>query len=427
MHSHILCARPADAQALGAAVETFVRTLRPRRARLYDYYRGAQGVPKGERVSGRPDHRLCVPFPRYITEVQTGYFLGRSPTLHFPDEALESRFAALSRALDLPHRLYDAARDMSVCGAGYLLVWADRGGLHACRADPCDCFSLVSPAAGAPRTGAVRLYAGETRGETRGVLYTPERILPFLWDGARVRFGAGEENLLRAIPLLEFSNTCEGAGDFESVTGLVDAYNLLLSGALDDMQSVANAFLALYGMQGTTQGDIDRANRSRVLSLSADGRAEFVVKNLNHEALAQLEANLRRSILQLSMTPDLADERFAGNTSGVALQYKLWGIEQIRSAKERSFTVSLRELLGVLTQGERLFGGAGDFTAGEATFYKNLPQDEAARAATLLSLMPLLSRETILAQLPGVSDPAGELRRKEAEERAQRETKGDAT
>ena len=126
---------------------------------------------------------------------------------------------------------------------------------------------------------------------------------------------------------------------------------LLLSGALDDMQSVANAFLALYGMLGTTQGDIDEANRTRVLSLAEGGRAEFVVKDLNHEALGQLENNLRRSILQLSMTPDLSDDSFAGNTSGVALQYKLWGIEQVRSAKERSFTPSLRALLDALSGG----------------------------------------------------------------------------
>ena len=47
------------------------------------------------------------------------------------------------------------------------------------------------------------------------------------------------------------------------VTGLVDAYNVLLSGALDDMQSVANAFLALYGMQGTTQKDIEQVRAAK--------------------------------------------------------------------------------------------------------------------------------------------------------------------
>lgn len=413
MKQDIICAGVPDAEALGAAVGEFLRTVRPERQRLYDYYRGEQSVDKGETVRGRPDNRLRAPFPRYITEVHTGYFLGLPPTVACGGAA-GGRYAALSRELDLPHLYFDLGRDLSICGAGFALVWAERGGVKVCRCDPCGCFAIRSGDAGAPLLAAVRLFASGG-GETRGVLYTAERLLPFAWDGHGVTLGAAEENLLRAIPLLPFYNNCQGVGDFAMVTGLVDAYNVLLSGALDDMQSVANAFLALYGMQGTTQRDIEQANRSRILSLSEGGRAEFVVKNLNHEALGQLEVNLRRSILQLSMTPDLCDEHFAGNSSGVALQYKLWGIEQVRAAKERTFTDGLRALLAVLTAGERLLGRSVDLTGGEVTFYKNLPQDNAALAETLLSLSPLLSRQTILENLPWVADAQEELRRKVAE------------
>ena len=413
MKQDIICTGPPDAEALGAAVGEFLRTVRPERQRLYDYYRGEQSVDKGETVRGRPDNRLRAPFPRYITEVHTGYFLGLPPTVAYGGAA-GARYAALSRELDLPHLYFDLGRDLSICGAGFALVWAERGGVKVCRCDPCGCFAIRSGDAGAPLLAAVRLFASG-RGETRGVLYTAERLVPFVWDGTGVTLGAAEENLLHTIPLLPFYNNCQGVGDFEMVTGLVDAYNVLLSGALDDMQSVANAFLALYGMQGTTQKDIDNANRTRILSLSEGGRAEFVVKNLNHEALGQLETNLRRSILQLSMTPDLCDEHFAGNSSGVALQYKLWGIEQVRAAKERTFTDGLRALLAVLTEGERLLGRSVDLTGGEVTFYKNLPQDNAALAETLLSLSPLLSRQTILENLPWVADAQEELRRRAAE------------
>lgn len=413
MKQDIICTGPPDAETLGAAVGEFLRTVRPERQRLYDYYRGEQSVDKGETVRGRPDNRLRAPFPRYITEVHTGYFLGLPPTVAYGGAA-GARYAALSRELDLPHLYFDLGRDLSICGAGFALVWAERGGVKVCRCDPCGCFAIRSGDAGAPLLAAVRLFASG-RGETRGVLYTAERLVPFVWDGTGVTLGAAEENLLHTIPLLPFYNNCQGVGDFAMVTGLVDAYNVLLSGALDDMQSVANAFLALYGMQGTTQRDIEQANRSRILSLSEGGRAEFVVKNLNHEALGQLEVNLRRSILQLSMTPDLCDEHFAGNSSGVALQYKLWGIEQVRAAKERTFTDGLRALLAMLTEGERLLGRSVDLTGGEVTFYKNLPQDNAALAETLLSLSPLLSRQTILENLPWVADAQEELRRRAAE------------
>ena len=414
MKQDIIASTLPDAQALGTAVGEFLRTVRPERQRLYDYYRGEQPVNKGEAVRGRPNNLLRAPFPRYITEVHTGYFLGLPPTLSYGEGGAGTAYAAMSRELNLPHLYFDVGRDLSICGAGFVLVWAERGGVRACRCDPCDCFAIRSGDAGSPLLAAVRLFAGEGH-LTHGVLYTPELLVPFTWDGSGVTLDAAEKNLLGVIPLVPFYNNCQGCGDFEMVTGLVDAYNILLSGALDDMQSVANAFLALYGMQGTTQKDIDQANRTRILSLSEGGRAEFVVKNLNHEALGQLEVNLRRSILQLSMTPDLCDEHFAGNASGIALQYKLWGIEQVRSAKERTFTDGVKQLLAALSAGAGLLGHPVDLTAGELTFYKNLPQDNATLAETLLSLSPILSRQTVLENLPWVANVQEELRRKAAE------------
>ena len=414
MKQDFICAGPLTEDALSDATADFFRRLRPHRERLFDYYRGGQPVPKGEAVRGRPNNLLRVPFPRYITEVHTGYFLGLPPTLSLSRPEDGRAFADLSEAVHLDHLLFDIGRDMSICGAGFALVWLEQAGPRACRCDPLTCFAIRSGEAGAPLLGTVRLFQ-EQDGVTRGVLYKREAIRPFVWDGNQVCLEPPRENLLRTVSLIPFTNNCEGCGDFEMVTGLVDAYNLLLSGAMDDMQSVANAFLALYGMQGTTQGDIDEANRTRVLSLAEGGRAEFVVKELNHEALGQLECNLRRSILQLSMTPDLSDESFAGQASGVALQYKLWGIEQVRSAKERSFTDGLSRLLAAFSAGLSVLGAPVDLTDGRITFYKNLPRDHAELAKTLLTLSPVLSQRTILEHLPWVTDPEEELRRKAAE------------
>ena len=233
MKQDIICSGVPDAEMLGAAVGEFLRTVRPDRQRLYDYYRGEQPVNKGEAVRGRPNNLLRAPFPRYITEVHTGYFLGIPPALAYGEAAAGERYAALSRDLDLPHLYFDLGRDLSICGAGFALVWAERSGVRLCRCDPCDCFAIRSSEAGSPLLAAVRLLAGG-KGETRGVLYTAERLIPFVWDGTGVTLGTAEENLLHTIPLLPFSNNCQGVGDFEMVTGLVAAYNLLLSGALDD-------------------------------------------------------------------------------------------------------------------------------------------------------------------------------------------------
>lgn len=419
MNQDIICSAPLDEETLSTACGEFFRTIRPERERLLDYYLGRQPVPKGETVRGRPDNRLRVPFPRYITQVHTGYFLGQPPTLAFEKPEEGALFAALPDASHFSCHLYQAARDASVFGLGALLVWLDRSGPRVCRCDPMSVFFLRDGSAGSPLRAGVRLFR-EAGGQTRGVLYEPELLRTFTLESGGVRFDGVEDNLLHAMPLIPFQNNSEARGDFEPVTGLVDAYNLLLSGALDDMQSVANAFLALYGMQGTTQADIEEANRTRILPLAEGGRAEFVVKNLNHEALGQLEENLRRSILQLSMTPDLSDQNFAGNASGVALQYKLWGIEQVRSAKEQTFTDGILALLEALAGGLATLGTPVRFRA-RPTFYKNLPQDAAALAETLLSLAPVLSNRTILEQLPFVDDPREEVRRKAEETMKQEE------
>lgn len=412
MHQDFLCVGALTEATLSNAVADFFHRIRPHRQQLLDYYRGQQPIPKGETVRGRPNNLLRTPFPRYITEVQTSYFLGTPPTLSFDDFKTEKLF--FSSIPHLGNLLFDLGRDLSIYGAAYALVWLEQTGLKSCRCDPLSCFTIHRGIAGAPVAATVHLYQ-DASGGTHGTLYQADSITPFSWDGEFVHLCAAEENLLHTLPLVPFLNNFEGTGDFEMVTGLVDAYNLLLSGAMDDMQSVANAFLALYGMQGTTQGDIDTANRTRILSLAEGGRAEFVVKNLNHEALAQLENNLRRGILQLSMTPDLSDESFAGNASGVALQYKLWGIEQVRSAKERSFSPALYQLLQAFSAGLSVLGTSVDFTTSHITFYKNLPQDHTALAETLLSLSPILSQKTILEHLPWVTDVDAELARKAAE------------
>lgn len=58
MKQDIICTGPPDAETLGAAVGEFLRTVRPERQRLYDYYRGEQSVDKGETVRGRHRHLL---------------------------------------------------------------------------------------------------------------------------------------------------------------------------------------------------------------------------------------------------------------------------------------------------------------------------------------------------------------------------------
>ena len=399
-------------ETLAALVKQFLATERPRRLRLYEYYRGEQGVDKGRVAAGRPNNRLVSNYAKYITDVHTGYFLGQMPTFTFAGKRVQER---MTRAMDracLSTLLFEAARDMSICGEGFLLTWLEQEGPRSARLDPCGTFAITCGI----REETVAVVRLQTTGNgcAAGELYLPGACRDWTFDGWDVTLGALQQLPLSALPVACFRNNGGGTGDFEPVCSLLDAYNVLLSGAMDDMQSVANAFLALYGMQGTTREDIDRANQSRVLSLAENGKAEFVVKNLSPDAIQLMQETLVRDLLSITMTPDLNDRAFSGNSSGVALEYKLWGIEQCRSAKERGFHPGLLALLEQYACSLTLLGreAAGPV---QVHYHKNLPRDLTRLCENLQTLSGILSRRTRLELLPFIPDAEEELRRLKAE------------
>ena len=396
-------------EVLRQQVQRFLREERPRRARLAGYYRGTQGVRKGMIAQGRPNNQLTANFARYITDVHTGYFVGLPPSLTFSRRRSQERVGRALEEAGLNGMLYAAARDMSVCGEGYLLTYVTAKGPQLARLDPLETFVLTCGIRQEP-VAAVRVCA-EKGSAAWGELYLPGKMASWCMTGKTLDMTDFDALPLEGLAVTRFRNNLDGTGDFEPVCDLLDAYNLLLSGAMDDMQSVANAFLALYGVMGTTQEDIDRANRSRVLCLSDTGRAEFVVKDLSPDTIALMRDTLKQDLLSITMTPDLQDAAFAGTQSGVALEYKLWGIEQARAAKEQGFAGGLYHIVGLFCQALELLGTpvACDCTA---RFYKNLPQDVTRICENLKLLGDTVSDRTKLELLPFVTDAEGELQRK---------------
>lgn len=397
-----------SAEMLAEQVIRFLQQERPRRLRLEQYYQGEQGVRKGPVAQGRPNNQLTANYARYIADVHTGYFLGMPPTLTFDRRRVQERMRSALEDASLNVMLYAAARDMSVCGEGYLLTYLTQRGPRLARLAPEETFMLTSGVRQEP-VAAVRVHSEQGQ-RVLGELYLPGESRPWELQGKTLTFGTARALPFSGLTVTRFCNNLDRTGDFEPVCSLLDAYNLLLSGAMDDMQSVANAFLALYGMLGTTREDIESANRSRVLSLADGGKAEFVVKDLSPDAIALMQSTLKHDLLSITKTPDLQDQAFAGNSSGVALEYKLWGIEQSRAAKEQGFASGLYHIVGLFYQALTLMGTpvSGGCTA---RFYKNLPQDVTRICENLKLLGDTISNRTKLELLPFVTDAEAEQQR----------------
>ena len=125
------------------------------------------------------------------------------------------------------------------------------------------------------------------------------------------------------------------------------------------------------------------------------------------------------NIYQVSMVSNLRDEAFSGNSSGVAIQYKMLPMQNMAATKERKFTQALRNLLAVGFKLGTIAEVPEDelYSALKFKFTRNMPRNDADEAATAATLNGIVSKETQLSVLSIVDDPKKEIERMQEEEK----------
>ena len=219
---------------------------------------------------------------------------------------------------------YRIAEDMSICGVGHDLVYLDEKGLvRIAAADPRGAFLISKTTVDGTPLAGVRYWTH--RGKTRGEIYYPHMTKQFVLEGGKTVVTGELETPFRA----EFTAVPQQQGfrgDFEPVIDNIDIHNLVLSGATDDLQSIANAYLVLSGMEKPDDEALEVLRTERVIGLPSDGGAEYITKNLNDSAVENHKKTLRQDIMQVAGVPDLTDESFAGNSSGGSAELQAGGL-----------------------------------------------------------------------------------------------------
>ena len=101
--------------------------------------------------------------------------------------------------------------------------------------------------------------------------------------------------------------------------------------------------------------------------------------------------------------------------SGVAVSYKLWGLEQICAIKERKFKRGLQRRIELITHILNIQGGQFDYRDIDIQFRRNKPQNVLEIAQIITMLSGELSRETRLQMLPTIDNVQDELQKLEDE------------
>ena len=396
--------------------------------KLKNYYIGKQDIlNKKGRPNGAPNNKIVSNFCSYIADMSTGFFLGRPiayTTTEDNQEKLNSLLEIFKYNDESAHNL-ELAEEASITGESFEILYMDNDANIRFKAIPSEEVIIVCEATleeniiCAIRRYRVYDFNGATYNEFVEV-YDAKSVKYYNYSGTRLTLINTAVNYFDDVPIIEYPNNLQRRGDFENVLSLVDAYNMTQSLSLDDLMDFTDAFLILRGMGGTDNEDVEKMRNDKVLEFDdATGSAEWLIKNLNDSYIENLKIRLQTDIHKFSNIPDMSDTNFTGNSSGVAIKYKLIGLEQIRSRKEREFKKALQrriELISGMLSMKSI--DAIDFRDIEITFTPNIPANNQEQAQIVKDLQGLVSQKKLLSLLPFIEDPVQELEelKKEQEE-----------
>lgn len=391
---------------------------------LRDYYDGEHAVSSRMRMKGAPNHRLWHDLPGYIVAMTSGYLVGEPvqyQCIEGQDISLLTHTLKRSAADNVDCEL---ATDAAIYGKAVEVYYADGDAMpRLCQADPRNAFVVYDTTVEhSPLFGILlsdKLGDRFERVCQRVDVMTDQWMIHMERNGSETpREVNRERHFFGHVPMGEYWNNGRERGDFEGVMNLIDAYDALQSDRVNDKQQFTDALMVIYG--ATVEEDEEggrslqqRLRETRTLEMpAADARVEYLTKSLSESDTEVLKNSLRMDIHKLSLVPDLTDEAFGGNQSGVAMEFKLFGLEQLTRVKERWFREGLLWRLSCLVHFLKLRGfDLPDAETLEVQFSRSLPVNRLEVAQTLRTYDGLVPKEDLLAQVPFIEDAKAALDR----------------
>lgn len=392
---------------------------RERFQRLTDYYLGRHAITgRTKKSGGAANNRVVANYAKYITQMSVAYFMGAPVTYAVSDgydiEQLKDCFLEQSIAsLDC-----QLAKQASICGEAVEMVYVNaEASPRSCILPASQAFVVYDDTVEHRKLFGVHYYIQQNLDGTAGdaVAEAADGVRRYLFKGSgsfsNLAQVQAEPHYFGAVPFIEYLNNEERQGDYEQEISLMDAYDVLMSDRVNDKEQFVDAFLLLLGMD-IESDQARKLKQEKILCGEIGGSAEYLNKALNEADTEVLRQAIKEDIHKLSMVPDLTDEEFAGNLSGVAIKYKLLGFEQAIANKERLFERGLRERMGLYLnflhtkRNEALV----PLHRIDVEFHRNLPANELEIAQMVSTLSGIVSDETLLTRVPFVTDAKEELK-----------------
>ena len=406
---------PDDKELTAEKLQEFVwahdMDAQDRWQKLGDAYKAKAAIFKRQKKAPyKPDNRITANLPKYITDVFEGFFCG-VPVRTDADDKKTAEYVEYVEAYNgLDDVNAELSKMASIYGHAYDMYYVDDDGqIGVTCLSPIDAFMIYDESVLERPRYFVRVYR-DSDNVLRGSLSDDTYVRYFhlspdvIWDEERVHGFSG-------VPATEYVQNADRMGIYEGAMSMIEAHDKAISEKANDVDYFADAYLSVLGAK-VKPDDLKTIRDNRIINFAGvgDGKltVEFLGKPNADDNQEHLIDRLERLIYQTCMVANISDENF-GNSSGIALKYKLHAMSSLAKTKERKFSAGFGRRWKLICSNP-VSGVPADAWVGlHYTFTTNMPASLLEEAQTAVQLEGIVSKETQLKVLSIVDNIKAEI------------------
>ena len=403
-------------ELLQKMIEKFQSSVQPVLTKYKNYYDGVQAILlKQYSDPSKPCNKTVINYCKNIVDGYNGYLASPNFISYTSDNDIEAIMDVL-RYNDFQAEDSDFLESALIYGVGAELMFSDQEGKTRFKLiDPRTCFGVYDDSLTGDLLYFVRMYKEDEWDEDNDTqlidVYSDYNIKHYrMSNGGTATFINEEPHYFGQCPANIFYLPDEKS-IFDCIMSLQDSVNELLSDEIDDYSAFCDAYLALVGVDCDNE-DIALMKQNRVLVLPEGAVAQWLTKNANDAQVENILKRLHDDIYRIAQMPDFCSETFVGGvSSGIALRFRLTGMENRAGRIEALMKQALQRRIELICGIASLKLGEEVFRDIQITFKRNIPNDETQVYQMVNMLKGTVSDETLLGQLPFISDVNAELER----------------
>lgn len=401
-------------ELLNKMINKFNIEDKPRLDKHKRYYDGLQAILLKEYADRtKPCSRTITNYCKNIADSYCGYLASPGFISYKSEQDIEEIMNVL-RYNDYQAEDSDFLLDALIYGRAAELMYTDEAGKTRFKLiKPTQCFAVCDDSLTSDLLYFVRMYKANDWDDSNTYnvdVYTDTIIKHYTMTGTNgfLLFESEEPHYFKQCPANIFALPDEKS-IFECILSLQDAANEILSSEIDDYSAFCDAYLTLTGMDADSE-DIQSMKENRVLVLPENAQASWLTKNANDAQVENILKRIHDSIYRIAACPDFSSESFIGGvSSGIAIQYRLTGMETRAAKIEAEMKKALQRRVEIISGIATLRLGEEVFRDIQINFKRNIPEDTASIINMINTLKGTVSDATLISQLPFIQDVNAEI------------------